>query len=52
MKLRPVRQVPSGAKRASGMLMSPVWPVVLGSAPSAGWSPENSAASASAFLLE
>src|SRR5688500_4974727 len=38
IKLRPVRQLPSGAKRASGMLMKPVWPVTLGStaaAPSA-----------------
>src|SRR5512146_1462443 len=26
----PVRQAPSGATRASGMLMRPVWPVTLG----------------------
>ena len=32
MKLMPVRQLPSGAKRASGMLISPVCPVTLGSA--------------------
>src|SRR5919109_3159467 len=30
-KLKPVRQVPSGAKRASGMLMRPAWPETLGS---------------------
>lgn len=30
MKLRPARQLPSGAMRASGMLMRPVWPVALG----------------------
>ena len=36
MKLRPVRQLPSGAKRASGMLISPVCPLTLGSAAIAG----------------
>jgi hypothetical protein len=30
MKESPVRQLPSGAMRASGMLIKPVWPVTLG----------------------
>jgi hypothetical protein len=34
-KLTPLRQVPSGAKRASGMLIRPAWPETLGSCASA-----------------
>src|SRR4051812_38132992 len=34
--LTPTRQVPSGAKRASGMLTSPVCPVTLGSCAQTG----------------
>jgi hypothetical protein len=36
MKLKPVRQLPSGAKRASGMLINPVCPVTLGVSANAG----------------
>src|SRR2546423_7019344 len=35
MKPKPVRQLPSGAKRASGMLIRPVGPMTLGSCASA-----------------